>query len=219
MNFGQITIGFRGYEDAKNAFTQALELQPKNFDATVGLGVAYRGLDQKEKAEELYNKAKGLSASRAEPYYNLGVLYQDFRDGSTEQMKTARDYYNQFLSKAGSDPRYAKAVEDVKRRCKPGTTGGKGGKSRGSVKCVSGRLQNIEDYLQAMKDMAEIEKMQKQAEAQQKEAEAAAAAQQAAQPPAEAAPAGDKPAEAAPAAPAEGDKPAEDKPAGKKKGK
>jgi hypothetical protein len=127
------------------------------------------------------------------------VLYQDFREGSTEQMKTARSYYEQFLSRAGSEPRYAKAVDDIKRRCKPGTGGGKGGKSRGSVKCVSGRLQNIEDYLQAMKDMAEIEKMQKQAEQQQKELEA----QQPAAPPPEAA----APPAAEGAAPAaEGDK-------------
>lgn len=176
MNFGQITIGFRGYEDAKNSFTQALELKPKNFDATVGLGVAYRGLDQNAKAEELYNKAKDLSSNRPEPYYNLGILYQDFREGTVDQMKTARSFYEQFLQRAGNDPRYAKAVDDIKRRCKPGTTGGKGGKSRGSVKCVSGRIQNIEDYLQAMKDMAEIEKLQKQAEEQQKLQEAQQAA-------------------------------------------
>ena len=53
----------------KSSFTQALELKPKNFDAIVGLGVAYRGLDQKEKAEEQYHKAKEMSANRPEPYY------------------------------------------------------------------------------------------------------------------------------------------------------
>src|SRR6185436_7792389 len=70
MNFAQITIGFRGYEDARNAFSKALELQPKSFDATVGLGVAYRGLDQKDKAEEYYQKAISMNGQRPEPYYN-----------------------------------------------------------------------------------------------------------------------------------------------------
>jgi tetratricopeptide (TPR) repeat protein len=218
MNFGQITIGFRGYEDAKKSFTQALSLQPKDYDAMVGLGVALRGLDQTDKAEEMYNKAKGLQANRPESYYNLGVLYQDFKDGTTDQMKTARSYYEQFMTRAGSDPRYAAAVEEIKRRCK---YDGKGKKGRGSVKCIAGRLQNIEDYLQAMKDMAEIERLQKQAEKQQKEVEAQQQQQEQAAPPSPApseAPAGEAPAPA-PAAPAAGggEAPAAAPASGKKK--
>jgi tetratricopeptide (TPR) repeat protein len=167
MNFAQITIGFRGYEDARSAFTKALELQPKSFDATIGLAVAYRGLEQKDKAEEYYNKAKDLNPNRPESYYNLGVLYQDFKDGTTDQMKKARAFYEQFLQRAGSEERYKAKVDDVKRRCAVVK-----GKRRPTDKCIAGRFQNIEDYLQALKDMEEMEKLQKEGERQQAELEA-----------------------------------------------
>jgi tetratricopeptide (TPR) repeat protein len=207
MNFAQITIGFRGYEDARNAFTKALELQPKSFDATVGLGVAYRGLEQKDKAEEFYNKARDLNANRPEPYYNLGVLYQDFKGGSVDDVKKARGFYEQFLSRAGSDDRFRVAVDDIKRRCKTVK-----GQRRPNDKCISGRFQNIEDYLQALKDMEEMEKLQKESERQQAEMlkeEKAEQARQAAQPKPAAAPP-----PAAPAAPpAKGEKPAPGGPA------
>jgi tetratricopeptide (TPR) repeat protein len=214
MNFAQITIGFRGYEDARNAFTKALELQPKSFDATVGLGVAYRGLQQPAKAEEYYKKAIGMNGQRPEPYYNLGVLYQDFKDGSLEQMKQARSYYDQFLSRAGGGEQYAKTVDDVKRRCKTVK-----GQRKKYDKCISGRFQNIEDYLQALKDMEEMEKLQKESERQQAQMEAeekamkAKEAKEAAQQPA--APPAAPPAEAKPDAKPEA-KPAEAKPAGGK---
>jgi tetratricopeptide (TPR) repeat protein len=216
MNFAQITIGFRGYEDARNAFTKALELQPKSFDATVGLGVAYRGLEQPAKAEEYYEKAKQMNGNRPEPFYNLGVLYQDFKEGNADQMKKARSYYEQFLSRAGTDARYAGAVEEVKRRCKTVK-----GQRRPNDKCISGRFQNIEDYLQALKDMDEMERLNKEAakqqaelEAEQKAEEAKAAAEaQKNPPPAEPPPAAEPPPEGAPPA---GDKKA---PAGKEGGK
>jgi tetratricopeptide (TPR) repeat protein len=167
MNFAQITIGFRGYEDARNAFTKALELQPKSFDATVGLGVAYRGLEQKDKAEEFYNKARELDPKRPEPYYNLGLLYQDFKDSSADQVKKARAFYEQFLGRVGGQERYRHVVDDIKRRCKVVK-----GQRRPADKCIAGRFQNIEDYLSALKDMEEMERLQKESERQQAELEA-----------------------------------------------
>jgi tetratricopeptide (TPR) repeat protein len=193
MNFAQITIGFRGYEDARNAFSKALELQPKSFEATVGLGVAYRGLEQKDKAEEFYNKAKELDPNRPEPYYNLGLLYQDFKDSSADQVKKARAFYEQFLGRAGGQERYRHIVDDIKRRCKVVK-----GQRRAADKCIAGRFQNIEDYLRALKDMEEMERLQKESERQQAELEAqekTAAEQNPAAPPAAA------PEQSAPAAP------------------
>lgn len=171
MNFAQITIGFRGYEDARAAFTKALELRPKSFDAVVGLGVAYRGLGQNDKAEEYYEKAKAMNANRPEPYYNLGLLYQDFKDGTLEQMKKAKGYYEQYLTRAGTEDRYASAAEDIKRRCK--TVRGQ----RKRDKCIAGRFQNIEDYHQALKEIEEMEKLEKEGKRQAAELEKEAARQ------------------------------------------
>ncbi|HEX7478008.1 MAG TPA: hypothetical protein VF331_09400 [Polyangiales bacterium] len=188
MNFARITIGFRGYQDAKTAYEKALALQPKNFDAQIGIGVALRGLQDNANAQVAYEKAMKLDPSRAEPYYNIGLLYQDFMNGTADEMKKARTYYQDFLAKAGSDKRYAVAVEDVTRKCKV-----EGGKKRGSSrsKCIAGRLQNIDLYLDTMKQMAEMEKLQKEQEkqaaaleAQEKKDAEKAAAEAKAHPPA-----------------------------------
>ncbi len=44
MNVGLTTLGFRNYTLAKEQFTEVLKLQPKNYDAVIGLGAALRGL-------------------------------------------------------------------------------------------------------------------------------------------------------------------------------
>jgi tetratricopeptide (TPR) repeat protein len=182
MNFARITIGFRGYQDAKSAYEQALSLQPSDFEAQLGLGVALRGLQENAKAQEAYEKATKLQPNRPEPYYNLGVLYQDFMNGTPDEMKKARSYYQEFLSRVGSDKRYAATVEEIQRKCK------QEGKRRAQGKnaCIAGRIQNIQLYLDTMKQMAEMEKLQKEQEKQIKEMEAQEKAQQQAAPPAEA---------------------------------
>jgi tetratricopeptide (TPR) repeat protein len=167
MNFARITIGFRGYEDAKSAYEHALALQPGNFEAQLGLGVALRGLQENAKAQEAYEKATKLQPNRPEPYYNLGVLFQDFQGGSADEMKKAKSYYEEFLSRAGGDKRFAAAIEDIQRKCKQ-----EGKRKQGKNACVAGRLQNIQLYLDTMKQMQEMEKMQKDQERQQAELEA-----------------------------------------------
>lgn len=177
MNFARITIGFRGYQDAKTAYEQALSLQPNDFEAQLGLGVALRGLSENQKAQEAYEKASKLQPNRPEPYYNLGILYQDFMNGTADEMKKARGYYEQFLSKVGGDKRFASTVEEIQRKCKQ-----EGKRRQGKNACVAGRLQNIQLYLDTMKQMAEMEKLQKEQEKQAAELEAQEKAQQQAAP-------------------------------------
>ena len=173
MNFARITIGFRGYQDAKAAYEKALSLRPNNFEAQRGLCVALRGVEDNAKAQEAYEKASKMQPNRPEPYYNLGVLYQDFLGGTADEMKKARSYYEQFVSRAGSDKRFAAAVEEIQRKCKQ-----EGKRRQGKNACVAGRLQNIDLYLNTMKQMAEMEKLQKEQERQAAEMEAQEKAQQ-----------------------------------------
>jgi tetratricopeptide (TPR) repeat protein len=173
MNFARITIGFRGYQDAKSAYEKALSLRPNNFEAQLGLGVALRGLEDNAKAQEAYEKASKMQPSRPEPYYNLGVLYQDFLGGTADEMKKARSYYEQFVSRAGADKRFSVAVEEIQRKCKQ-----EGKRRQGKGACVAGRLQNIDLYLNTMKQMAEMEKLQKEQEKQAADLEAQEKAQQ-----------------------------------------
>jgi tetratricopeptide (TPR) repeat protein len=145
MNFGEVTISFRGYEDGRKAFARAVELEPNNYDAVIGLGTALRGLERFPEAETQYERAKQLDAKRPEAYFNLGVLYQDYMSGSVADLKKAKGYFTEFLKRAGKQTEFRSSVQDVNNRCAP-----KSGKSRGGSKCRPGRMQNINISVEAM---------------------------------------------------------------------
>jgi len=145
MNFGEVTISFRGYEDGRKAFARAVELEPDNYEAIIGLGTALRGLERFPEAETQYERAKQLDAKRPEAYFNLGVLYQDYMSGSVADLKKAKGYFTEFLKRAGKQTEFRSSVQDVNNRCAP-----KSSKSRGSSKCRPGRMQNIDISVEAM---------------------------------------------------------------------
>jgi tetratricopeptide (TPR) repeat protein len=111
MNVGLITLGFRKYDVAQEHFQSVLKLQNgKNYDALIGLGIAQRGLNDFDAAEASYNKAKEVEPKRGEAYFNLGVLYKDFRAAKENDLKAsqnayrkARDYFRDYLQKEGND--------------------------------------------------------------------------------------------------------------------
>jgi tetratricopeptide (TPR) repeat protein len=145
MNFGEVTISFRGYEDGRKAFARAVELDPKNYDAIIGLGTALRGLGQFPEAKSQYERAKELDGRRPEAYFNLGVLYQDYMSGSVADLRQAKNYFSEFLKRAGSEPEFRSSVKDVSNRCADG-----GSKKRGAARCRPGRMQNIDISIEAM---------------------------------------------------------------------
>ena len=158
MNFGQITLSFRGYEDAKAAYTKAVTLKPKSYDAHVGLGAALRGLGDAEGAKKQYEEAKALSGDRPEAYFNLGILYQDYMSGSVGDMKQALSFYDQFVQRAQGRPEYKSTVEDIERRCQSEDAKRK---RKSSKSCRPGRRQNIQLAVEAMAAIQEMEKSQK----------------------------------------------------------
>ncbi|HTJ45348.1 MAG TPA: tetratricopeptide repeat protein [Kofleriaceae bacterium] len=122
MNVGLITLGFRKYDVAKDQFQHVLDLKSKDdeFDATIGLGIAQRGLGDLDGAEASYKQAMKVDSKRGESFYNLGVLYKDFRAAKQSDLKasqqaymTARDYFKQFLDKTGSDADKAEAKDNI----------------------------------------------------------------------------------------------------------
>lgn len=181
MNFGELTLSFRGYEDASRAFTRATELQPTNFDAWIGLGAAQRGLNNDTAAQQSYERAQQIDAARPESYFNLALLFQDYRDGTEPTLNRATEYYRQFIQRAGSRPEYAGAVESVNRRC---ATDARSQRRRRwqRTACQMGRLQQIESSIALMREaasmQAEMERMQAQSAAQEQAAAQSQAAGQ-----------------------------------------
>src|SRR5262249_47044812 len=114
--------GFRKYDVAKDQFQHVLDLKAKDdmYDATIGLGIAERGLGDLDGAEATYKKAMSMDSKRAAAFFNMGVLYKDFRaakqsdlKASQDMYKQARDYFKQTLDKQASEADKADAKENI----------------------------------------------------------------------------------------------------------
>jgi len=212
MNFGELTLSFRGYDDAAAAFTRATELRPNTYDAWLGLGAARRGLNNADEAQAAYERAIAIDAARPEAYYNIGLLWQDYRDGTEPTLNRATGFYNQFVERATGRAEYAASLETVTRRCEIVREGDARARARARRRsrrggaCAMGRLQQIEEAIQTLHDIAEMQRMAAEMEA----ANAAAAAELEREAAAAAAAAGVAPAASETPAAAEGAAPAAD---------
>jgi len=197
MNFGQLTLSYRGYQDAQQAFTRAHELRPQDYDAVVGLGAALRGLGQVPEAEAQYRAAIALDAQRPEAYFNLGLLYQDYQGGQEAHLTQAIAFYRQFVERASAE-RYTETRENVTRTCRRRPeTQRRSGRSRRPVSewvagCTPGRIQQIQRNLELQNELRQMQQQieQQQQQMQQQQPEAAPAPEGAAAPAEGAAPAG-----------------------------
>ena len=151
LNLAVLSLNNRDYNTAEENFKAVLDLQPKNFDAAIGLGVALRGNKKIDEAETQYNSAEKLDPSSPWSYFNLGLLYQDYKDGQKPALHKAQDYYRQFLGHTND-----KTPDSFKRDAEK-------------------RIKDIDEIYvaldEAAKTQAEAEAMQKKAEEQQKQME------------------------------------------------
>ncbi len=151
LNLAVLSLNNRDYNTAEENFRKVLELQPKNYEAAIGLGVALRGNKKIDEAETQYKSAQKLDPSNPWSYFNLGLLYQDYKDGQKPSLHQAQDYYRQFLGHATE-----KTPDNLKREAEK-------------------RIKDIDEIYvaldEAAKMQAEAEEMQKKAEEQQKQME------------------------------------------------
>jgi len=151
MNLAALSLNNRDYKTAEENFRAVLGMQPKNYEAVIGLGVALRGNKKIDEAEAQYNAAQKLDSANPSSYFNLGLLYQDYKGGEKPVLQKAQEYYRQFLSKAnGNTP------DPLKKEAEK-------------------RIKDIDETFvalaEAAKMQAEAEEMQKKAEEQQKKME------------------------------------------------
>jgi tetratricopeptide (TPR) repeat protein len=151
LNLAVLSLNNRDYTTAEENFHKVLELQPKNYEAAIGLGVALRGNKKIDESEAQYNAAQKLDPSSPWSYFNLGLLYQDYKDGQKPALHRAQDYYRDFLGHA-NDKTPDSFRKDAEKRIKD--------------------IDEIYVALdEAAKMQAEAEEMQKKAEEQQKQME------------------------------------------------
>ncbi|MFK8002466.1 MAG: tetratricopeptide repeat protein [Polyangiales bacterium] len=185
MNFAQVTLSFRGYEDAQRSFARSVALDDDNYDARVGLGAALRGLERFDEAKAEYERAIQLDANRPEAYFNLGVLHHDYLARAASDpipvLQQGKTFYEQFVTKARGNERYAETVENTTRRCRDQEPGAQQSNSRAArrrrSRCRPGRIQLVDITIAAMNESAEMQREMERMQAQE-------AAQQAAQEPA-----------------------------------
>ena len=149
----------------------------QSYDAVIGLGAAQRGLNQLDAAEATYRAAVEMDGQRPEAYYNLGLLYQDFKGGQIPDLRQANQFYEQFTQRAASNQRFAENVEGVTRRCRRRPTRGRRRRREGQSEwvgnCRPGRSQQIEESIRIQ---TELQEMQQQMQQQQQQQGGAAAA-------------------------------------------
>jgi tetratricopeptide (TPR) repeat protein len=160
LNIGAIGLSSRQYEKAQKSFETVLALQPNNFDAQVGLGVALRGQRKIDEAEAAYKKAQSIDGKACSIAYNLGLLYQDYKNSEdNKHLRQAQDFYRQYVQCGKT---IKAKVDDANRRIKD---------IDDTFVALAEQKKMAEE---AAKIQAEAEKMQKEMEAQQKAQEEAA---------------------------------------------
>lgn len=68
------------YEEAILLYEAAIEIEPRNFDATVGLGKAYTRKNESDKATTCFRDAMEIKPDSGEPISELAVIYADKGD-------------------------------------------------------------------------------------------------------------------------------------------
>jgi Tfp pilus assembly protein PilF len=138
MNLGALSLNYRDYPTAETNFREVVKAQPNNYEAAVGLGVALRGNRKFDEAEQQYLTAQKLNPQAADTYFNLGLLYQEYKGIEKTTLLKAQQYYRDYLGKNGTP-----------------------GKRREAEK----RIKDIDDTLAALEEAA---KLQKEAEEMQR---------------------------------------------------
>lgn len=148
MNIGAITLSYRDYASAETSFRKVLAKRPNDVDALVGVGVALRGKRQFDQAEAVFRQVGQLDPKNPAVPFNLGLIYQDYKDYQEPTLLKAKAFYNDFLNKPGAP---ADKIAEAKRR-----------------------IKNIDEIIaaniEAAKLQAEAAKIQKQQEEQEKRA-------------------------------------------------
>lgn len=130
MNYANVNLSFRGFEQAEKAFRKALEMRPNDYDAHLGLALALRGQINDSNYDAQVNAVQGeidackkIDGARPDAFYNEGILTHEYKAKSGgDKAKTiaalmsAKGIFEQFVDKAAGKPEYDGAVKRAKER-------------------------------------------------------------------------------------------------------
>jgi len=127
MNYGAINLRYRGFANAERAYRASLALRPDDYDARLGLALAYRGQIRQGNTEQMVaaatrqlHAAKRLDAKRPEAYFNEAILVKEFRANGGLRAKPmllrARGLFEAFVSRAEDERGFDDAVAQARER-------------------------------------------------------------------------------------------------------
>jgi len=101
LNLAALSLRFRDYNTAEENF-RAVATDKNSavgkYEAVIGLGVALRGNRKYDDAEQQYLTAMKIEPGRSDSYFNLGLLYQEYKGSDKPTLQKAQQYYRDFLS-------------------------------------------------------------------------------------------------------------------------
>jgi len=94
FRIAEISMEFKNFKRAVESYQTVCELDPRNTEAFLNLGVALKGMGRFREAESAYLKAIQLAGKSpvAQAYFNLGVLYLRNLDDMKRAEKNLKKY-------------------------------------------------------------------------------------------------------------------------------
>jgi len=145
----KITAG--DYQGAVEAFTQLLELNPKDAEAYYNRGLALAQLEQYEKAIADYSKALELNPDDVEAYDNRAFARSqqedfpgaiaDYTEVLQRKPDDAEAYYNRGLSHAQLEGSEEEAIQDLQKAAELFTKAGQTAESQEALSIVKNLQQ------------------------------------------------------------------------------
>ena len=129
MNLAAVNLSFRGFDKAQAAYQQALTLHPNDYDAHLGLALAYRGqiTDQNYDAEVKLAAAEldtciKLDPNRPDAYFNKAIITGEYLATHADVAHSIPIYQDaatlltSFIQKAQGNSQYDGAVKAANDR-------------------------------------------------------------------------------------------------------
>ncbi len=131
MNYAAVNLQFRGFEESATAYKASVGLRPNDYEAHLGLALAFRGLITDKNFDEMLGaaqrelaEARKIDAARPETYYNEAILVEEFKTKTVDGEKAeplyaqAKGLFKQFIEKATGKEEYTVAVKRAEERMK-----------------------------------------------------------------------------------------------------
>lgn len=112
LNIAGIAVNVQDYPLAYELYDRILKLQPDNLEAYLSKGVAARGLNQLEEAEQIYRDIIAKDKTYPQARFNLNVLYQEYY----LKIDESRKMWEEFIALPEAQKAIPGRVEEAKLR-------------------------------------------------------------------------------------------------------